>query len=107
MKTKRTSFFLRSFFLKNKKIIVVSPHPDDETVLSQGSLFSARIFLAKQKERQLVCALVTNSISMEEFVNSADITTKNCKMIKTVVERLKHNHETLPDHYKSFLNYRQ
>ena len=55
----------------------LNPHPDDETVLSQGSLFSARIFLAKQKERQLVCALVTDSISMQEFVNSADIATES------------------------------
>ena len=53
---------------------------------------------SKIKEHQLVCALVTNSITMQDFVNSSEIVTDNCKLIKNVVQQLiDENNPNLPD----------
>ena len=53
---------------------------DDENVLKQGSHFSQRIYLSNIKERRLVTSLITESMTLEEFLSS-EITSENGTMI--------------------------
>ena len=63
----------------------LSSHPDDSTVLEQGSKFSERTLLASKKERDLICNLLTGNEEMESFVNSGCIKSENGKMVQDLV----------------------
>lgn len=78
---------------------------DDPSVLCQGSLFQDRVFLFENKERKLVCKLLTDMVSYDDFLESEDITTDNGRMIVTLVERISQSwpDEELPKPYKQFL----
>ena len=76
----------------------------DTTVLRQGSYFNDRVFLSENKERQLVCKLLTNTISQDEFLVSNDIVTENGLMIRRLVERISVSWpDDIPPDYKTFL----
>ena len=72
---------------------------DDTSVLRQGSYFQDRVFLRESKERQLVCKLLTNTISQDDFLASNDIVTENGQMIRRLVELIS---VSWPD-YQTFL----
>ena len=78
---------------------------DDTSVLCQGSFFENRVFLFEKKERRLVCQLLTNTISYDEFLNSGDICTDNGRLIKALVERISTSwpEEDIPKTYNTFL----
>ena len=48
---------------------------DDEEILSQGSHFCDRVFLSEIVERRLVCGLVTQGITVAEFLLSPEVKT--------------------------------
>ena len=62
----------------------------DETVLCQGSYFQDRVFLSNKCERNLVCGLLTNSVSPDEFLESleSEERTENLNMVGLLVERI-------------------
>ena len=60
----------------------------DESVMCQGSYFENRVFLYDNKERKLVCKLLTNTITYDEFLDSGDIMTENGLLIKILMERI-------------------
>ena len=76
----------------------------DDSVLCQGSHMKDRVFLTSNDERKLVCLLLTESISSDEFVESDVITTENGRMISTLVERACLSWpDELPPPYKRFI----
>ena len=77
---------------------------EDDSVLSQGSLFHDRIFLSENRERKLACSLLTDTISLDEFLESDDISTVNGLMVKRLVDRISVSWpEEIPVPYKRFL----
>ena len=60
---------------------------DDDTPLLQGSKFPDRVFLNRKAERDFLKNLVTEQLSMQEFLRS-DINTVNGQMIYNLVSRL-------------------
>ena len=58
----------------------------DESSLCQGLSFEDRVFLSEKRERALVCNLLTNVISEEEFVESETITSDNGKLVVELVQ---------------------
>ena len=76
----------------------------DTTVLRQGSYFNDRVFLSENKERQLVCKLLTDTISQDDFLASNDIMTENGQMIRRLVELISVSWpDEIPPDYKTFL----
>jgi hypothetical protein len=61
---------------------------DDEEILSQGSHFRDRVFLSEIVERKLVCSLVTQVITVAEFLVSPDIQTANGVMLSQLVRHI-------------------
>jgi hypothetical protein len=77
---------------------------EDESDLCQGSFFHDRVFLSDNKERKLVCSLLTDTINQEEFLESDDISSENGEMISTLVARLSLSWpEDTPKAYRRFL----
>ena len=69
-----------------------------------GILFSGRVFLSENRERKLVCSLLTDTITQEEFLESEDISTENREMVSTLVARLSLSWpEDTPKTYRGFL----
>ena len=60
----------------------------DDSVLRQGTFFTDRVFLSENRERKLVCRLLTDSLSYADFLESEEISTQNGLMVKTLVERV-------------------
>ena len=76
----------------------------DDSVLCQGSLFQDRVFLSQRCERQLICRMLTEDISVDEFLESDDISSENGILIATLVGRLSVSWlDELPKPYKRFL----
>ena len=50
---------------------------DDESPLPQGSHIKDRVFLFENRERKLVCNLLTDVVTMEEFLESDIVSTSN------------------------------
>ena len=76
----------------------------DESVLCQGSLFQNRVFLSQKRERKLVCRLLTNDISDDEFLESEELSSEHGRMVVTLVERLSCSYQDeLPKPYRRFL----
>ena len=61
---------------------------DDEEILSQGSHFRDRVFLSEIVERKFVCSLVTQVITVAEFLVSPDIQTANGVMLSQLVRHI-------------------
>ena len=77
---------------------------EDESVLCQGSLFQNRVFLSQKRERKLVCRLLTNDISDDEFLESEELSSEHGRMVVTLVERLSCSYQDeLPKPYRRFL----
>ena len=79
---------------------------DDESSLCQGSFFNDRVFLSNNCERKLVCCLLTNSISSDDFQESVESeeSTANMLMVATVVARISLNWpDEIPTSYKRLL----
>ena len=60
----------------------------DETCLRQGSFFEDCVFLSESCERKMVCNLLTNTISIEEFVESETILSSNGNLVVQLVVRI-------------------
>ena len=77
---------------------------DDEEILSQGSHFRDRVFLSEIVERRLVCSLVTQGITVAEFLLSPEVQSTNGVMLSQLVRHidLRFNGE-LPKEYARLL----
>ena len=76
---------------------------DDDSPLCQGSLFADRVYLSDKKERKLVCNLLTDTISTEDFADSDDIESANGNLVLALVERLSLTTEEIPKPYRKLL----
>ena len=81
----------------------LSQHVDDKESLIQGSLFRNRLFLKDHKERQSVCALVSKSCSMENFLEDP-LQSETGLLINTLVTRIDEEYAEIPDQYCRFIN---
>jgi hypothetical protein len=61
---------------------------DDEEILCQGSYFRDRVFLSEIVERKLVCDLVTQGITVAEFLVSPEIQSENGVMLSQLVRHI-------------------
>ena len=76
----------------------------DESPLCQGSLFGDRVFLCENKERKKVCSLLTDAITMEEFLDSDAMQSINGKLVFNLVERISlERPDRMPMPYKQLL----
>ena len=64
---------------------------DDNNYLSQGSFFNDRVFLPSKPERDLVCSLLTNAISVDDFLDSDVISSGNGALVEDLVRRIDGN----------------
>ena len=63
-------------------------HPDDNTILPQGSQFHKRQFLPEKKERDIVLELVTGSIDMNTFTSNKQIKSNSGKLLQDLVKHI-------------------
>ena len=76
----------------------------DDSVLCQGTFFQDRVFLSENRERKLVCRLLTGSLSYADFLESEEISTQNGLLVKTLVERVSIDWpDEIPTPYKRFI----
>lgn len=77
---------------------------EDVTILPQGSHFPDRVFLSQVEERKLVCKLITDCITTDEFLNSPEIESENealvCELVEDITARFPGQ---IPKIYKRFL----
>ena len=77
---------------------------DDESPLPQGSRFEDRVFLFENRERKLVCNLLTDVITMEEFLQSDIVLSSNGQLVKNLIERISQTWpDEIPKPYKEIL----
>ena len=77
---------------------------NDDNYLSQGSYFSDRVFMPNKPERDLVCRLLTESISVDDFLESDVITSENGTLVETLVRRIDENWpDEIPEPYKNLI----
>ena len=76
--------------LKDLKVTEFGCHPEDKKILKQGSKNVDRLFVPVKKERDFLSRLLTRSISISEYLHQCEsvLTSKNSKMIKTIISRL-------------------
>ena len=60
----------------------------DESFLCQGSHFENRVFLSESSERKLVCCLLTDAISVDDFILTEDISSPNGNLVLALVRRI-------------------
>ena len=78
---------------------------DDDSVLSQSTFYKERIFLSSKKERDLVCELVTGSMSMGEFIVDGQISSANGLLVTNVVSHVSDKFPLkIPEPYVNFLS---
>ena len=77
-------------------------HPGGEEVLSQGSLFENRTYLASYQERELVKNLLTEVLDIDDFLD-AELTSAGGRQIHLLVQRLHESHGSIPLEYKRLL----
>ena len=76
-------------------------HDEDTTVLEQGSMFDARVFLSRKPERTLVRLLLTEDISSDDFVDSDVLQSVNGRLLIPLVTRMLENWpDEIPAAYK-------
>ena len=56
--------------------------------MSQGSRHQDRVFISSLKERQVVTQLLTEDITVEEFLNSPELRSDNINLIKVLVREV-------------------
>ena len=72
--------------------------------MCQGTFFQDRVFLSENRERKLVCRLLTGSLSYADFLESEEISTQNGLLVKTLVERVSIDWpDEIPTPYKRFI----
>ena len=86
------------------KLSELDIHSEDEQVLPQSTVFKDRVFLPKISERSLVCALVGDQLSKDDFLLSPDIESVNGQLVLDLVEFLDESGpEVIQPAYKRFL----
>ena len=79
-------------------------HPDDKTVLSQGSSFKSRQLLPDKSERDIVLNLLSGNIDMDTFVSNSDLKSSAGKMLKDLVNHINLNWPLrIPKVYVTFI----
>ena len=80
-------------------------YEEDENVLCQGSFFQDRVFLSENRERKMICSLLTKNVSIEDFIQSDDISSANGILVKDLVERVSVSwpDDDLPKPYHRFI----
>ena len=76
--------------------------PGDDEALVQGGYFKDRTFMVIYRERQLVCSLLTGTISLDEFC-AENFTSDEGKKVQELVRRLNSTAGSLSQAYKRFL----
>ena len=61
---------------------------NDHNILRQGSKFKDRIFLVSNQERQEICSVLTEAMTMQEFLGGHNIESQNGRMIFEIIERI-------------------
>ena len=75
-----------------------------DAVLCQGSYFQDRVFLSENRERKLTCDLLTKSMTVDDFINSYQITSDNGTLVKNLVERISNSWpDDIPKPYHRFV----
>ena len=76
----------------------------DEECLVQGSFYKDRVFLPDFRERQAICQVLTDSVSIEEFLADPNIESENGRMVLALFIRNRENWmEEIPIQYKRFI----
>ena len=82
----------------------LAPEEDDGQVLRQGSKFKDRVFLHRRKEHDLIKNLLTETITIDDFIASNDIQSENVRLIIPVLERKQENWPAgIPEEYRRFI----
>ena len=90
--------------LKANNVSELSSHPEDKNILSQGSKHTDRLFLYIKSERDILCKLLTESVTVTDFCNSENFESENGELIHIVIRRLSVDYPSiLPEPYKIFL----
>lgn len=72
--------------------------------MSQGSRHQDRVFISSLKERQVVTQLLTEDITVEEFLNSPELRSDNINLIKVLVREVSGRYRgELPAEYQKFI----
>ena len=83
----------------------LSAHPEDKIPLEQGSLHKERVFIPEKKERDIFCELVTDGVTLKDFLkdrNVKQLKSENSKLLVKIIK--KHSDlQSLPDCYKSLI----
>ena len=76
-----------------KNVSELDRHPEDDQKLAQSTAFKDRVFLPLAEERVLVCALLAEQISNEEFLASPDITSEAGLLISNLIQFLEESQQ--------------
>ena len=77
---------------------------DDTGCLSQGSHHKDRIFLDVYGERQAICAVLTESTGIDDFLTEPGIESETGRMVLALIDRIfKTWGEEMPKQYKRFI----
>ena len=69
-----------------------------------GIFFEDRVFLSDNIERKLVCSLLTEAITLEEFCESESISSSNGNLVVELVQRISlSSPDEIPKPYKRLL----
>ena len=83
----------------------LSAHPEDKIPLEQGSLHKERIFIPEKKERDIFCELVTDGVTLKDFLKDRNVKQLKSENSKLLVKIIKKQSvlQSLPDCYKSLI----
>lgn len=90
--------------MRNLNVSELGCHPDDSTVLPQGSTHQQRVFIPKKSERDIICNLLTGITSMTTFLNDENLSSENALLIKNLVAYIEDKWPlTIPNQYVKFI----
>ena len=90
--------------LKANNVSELSSQPEDKNILSQVSKHTDRLFLYIKSERDILCKLLTESVTVTDFCTSENFESENGELIHIVIRRLSVDYPSiLPEPYKIFL----
>ena len=79
-------------------------HPDDKQILEQSTFHHDRIFLSQKSERDLILSVISENISISEFLKQKHkINSENGKSVLKVIEKFT-DFKTIPESYTAFLH---
>ena len=83
----------------------LSAHPEDKIPLEQGSLHKERVFIPEKKERDIFCELVTDGVTLKDFLKDRNVNQLKSENSKLLVKIIKKHSvlQSLPDCYKSLI----